>query len=463
MKKIFQRIFNFLSSLKLAVILILSLGAILATGTFYEAEYGTPDAQRVIYHSWFLSAEMFLLIINLACAAIDRYPWKKHHIGFVVTHAGIITLLIGSFITQRKGIDGTLALGINEASDNFMVEDTELHIYQNIDGKPFFILAREPVDFDRKPPETHKYDFKLADNDILHVVHYIEKATRKIVVVPTTSNENTAAVKFTLYNDRVNVSEWLALDGQIPPYYDLGPALITFIKGELPKQPQPRNQIAIYEEPKKEVLKYAIFSIRQRSKPVARDSVVVKKEYPTGWMGLKFRVDEFYPHAVAQAQYEPADPKEINPDNTVHAIQVELHGKTEWLELQNSKEIKGDKSSYFVSYTRKKYELGFGIALKKFKMGVYGGSGLPMSYESTVMVNNRQETVISMNEPLKFNGYTLYQSSFEQNERGEPISSVFAVNYDPGRPVKYLGAICIVCGIGIMFYLKPRWSRVKKV
>ena len=77
MKKILVQVFDFFSSIKLAVILILSLAIIFATGTFYEAAHGTDNAQRVIYKSWYVSVEMFLLIVNLACAAIDRLPWKK--------------------------------------------------------------------------------------------------------------------------------------------------------------------------------------------------------------------------------------------------------------------------------------------------------------------------------------------------------------------------------------------------
>ena len=67
-----------------------------------------------------------------------------------------------------------------------------------------------------------------------------------------------------------------------------------------------------------------------------------------------------------------------------------------------------------------------------------------------------------MNEPLTFHNYTLYQSSYETNDRGEPIASVFSVNYDPGRSIKYTGAVCICLGIAIMFYLKPRWTRKKR-
>ena len=65
MKKILVGLFDFFSSIKLAVILILCLAVMLAVGTFYEAAHGTENAQRLIYKSWFMTTEMFLLIINL--------------------------------------------------------------------------------------------------------------------------------------------------------------------------------------------------------------------------------------------------------------------------------------------------------------------------------------------------------------------------------------------------------------
>lgn len=463
MKSLPSQTFKFFSSLKLAVILILSLGAILAVGTFYEAEYGTPAAQRVIYKSWFVSLEMLLLIINLACAAMDRYPWKKHHIGFVVTHAGLITLIMGSFITQQKGIDGNIALGITEATDSFFVPDNELHIYQSIDGRPFALLVQTPADFENHPPDKKNYQYKLADDDVLKVTRFIEKAQRKVDVVDGSDdqgrNNQLPALRFQLYNDRVKVSEWLGLDKTLPPFYDLGPATVSFIQGPLPVVPQPRNQIVIYEpNPKSNLLKYAIYSSRQL-KPVNEGIVDLKKEYNTGWMNLKFSVEEYFEHGKPVVAYVEAD---RDSKESTSAIEVEVDKNRKWFELESPHEIKADRNTYFVSYTRKKYELGFPLLLKKFKMATYGGSNLPQSYESTVLVNNSHEQVISMNEPLKFNGYTIYQSSFETNEQGEPVLSIFSVNYDPGRPIKYAGALCIVCGIGIMFYWKPKYTGKRK-
>jgi hypothetical protein len=59
-----------------------------------------------------------------------------------------------------------------------------------------------------------------------------------------------------------------------------------------------------------------------------------------------------------------------------------------------------------------------------------------------------------MNEPLKHKGYTFYQSSFEEDKMGNPVTSVLTVNYDPGRWLKYIGCLLIVLGSILLFYFK---------
>ena len=82
------------------------------------------------------------------------------------------------------------------------------------------------------------------------------------------------------------------------------------------------------------------------------------------------------------------------------------------------------------------------------------------SYESDVKVIKEgvegKKTTISMNEPLKYNGFTFYQSSFQQDEMGRPTMSILSVNHDPGRPWKYLGSLLIVLGIIHLFYFKRK-------
>ncbi len=69
--------------------------------------------------------------------------------------------------------------------------------------------------------------------------------------------------------------------------------------------------------------------------------------------------------------------------------------------------------------------------------------------------------VVTKNRPLDYPDLDGRQLRFFQEnylapdkDRGTPLGSVFRVNYDPGRPVKYLGSGLIVLGIFLMFYMR---------
>src|SRR6516165_6533679 len=89
-------VYHFLASLKLAVISISSLALALALGTFFERSYGTSAAQDYVYQSTWFAFLLAFLAINILCAALIRYPWKKRQTGFVITHAGLLILILGS-------------------------------------------------------------------------------------------------------------------------------------------------------------------------------------------------------------------------------------------------------------------------------------------------------------------------------------------------------------------------------
>jgi len=98
-------VLQFFGSLKFAVVDLLSLATILAVGTVLESLYGARAAQILVYRTWWFSGVLFFLGTTLFCAAAIRYPWKKRQTGFVITHAGILTLLLGSFLTQQFGLE----------------------------------------------------------------------------------------------------------------------------------------------------------------------------------------------------------------------------------------------------------------------------------------------------------------------------------------------------------------------
>ena len=48
---------------------------------------------------------------------VSRYPWTKHHIGFLTAHVGILLVLVGSVVSLYRGLDSNMALFEGETSD----------------------------------------------------------------------------------------------------------------------------------------------------------------------------------------------------------------------------------------------------------------------------------------------------------------------------------------------------------
>jgi len=98
-------LYRSLASLQLAVVLIVILAVVLAWATVVENRFGLKVAQFGIYRTWWFEALNFLLGLNVLMAAVVRFPWKRRHLGFLLTHAGILVLLFGCVVTRQKGID----------------------------------------------------------------------------------------------------------------------------------------------------------------------------------------------------------------------------------------------------------------------------------------------------------------------------------------------------------------------
>ena len=176
---IFRKIFHFLSSLKLAVIVLISFAYVLALGTVQESLHGTAYAQEAVYRTPWFSTLMLLLGVNVLCAALSRWPWKKHHLGFVVTHAGIITILIGSFVTQKWGVDGSIALAEGENTNRISLTDPLIQV-SSVDAK---ILNTFPAHFLKNPPSPLKpQSFPLREGGRLIVDQFYLNAEATLSV-----------------------------------------------------------------------------------------------------------------------------------------------------------------------------------------------------------------------------------------------------------------------------------------
>jgi len=96
--------------LTLALLLLPSFALALFIGTLLEGRHDRAMAQALVYRSWWFQGFLALLFVNILLAALKKWPWKRHQLGFLVTHLGLLTLIVGGLLTTLGGMDGAMYL-----------------------------------------------------------------------------------------------------------------------------------------------------------------------------------------------------------------------------------------------------------------------------------------------------------------------------------------------------------------
>ncbi|MBX2834998.1 MAG: cytochrome c biogenesis protein ResB [Micavibrio sp.] len=103
---------------------------------------------------------------------------------------------------------------------------------------------------------------------------------------------------------------------------------------------------------------------------------------------------------------------------------------------------------YSLALTKLKRTLPFKVELIDFTREEHPGTDMAKAYSSHVRIIDgvsSWESVISMNEPLRYKGYTLFQSSFISTPDGDV--SVLAVVWNVGRAFPYISGLVMCLGI----------------
>jgi len=111
-----KKLFAFLASLKLAVILLVVLLVGLSVGTIVETRTNAETAGRLVYYApWFLGLQG-LFAINVALSLADLFPWGRKRLGFLVVHASLLLILVGASLTYFFKTEGTMGLWEGESA-----------------------------------------------------------------------------------------------------------------------------------------------------------------------------------------------------------------------------------------------------------------------------------------------------------------------------------------------------------
>jgi hypothetical protein len=453
----FRKIFNALASLRLAVVTMVTLATTCLTATIYESKHGTAAAQREIYQTGWFAAILVVLGVNIFTVLISRYPWKKHQIGFVLAHIGILILLTGSLISLHMGFDGNMALYEGDTSNRVRLLNKVVDVQMASGG-----TTRVSFDFEKNPPrEGHPRRFEIGDGAATLVVEDFAPHVR-LTEGFAKAAEGAPALHFQLKAPFATQEGWLGATDDEHSSIDFGPASFDFASATAAPAADAfagKNHVTFFTRPDG-ALAYRLFTAKGAT---TDGNITVGKPIETPWMGMTITVDTLLPHARVRHGVVPDTPP-VKDERKIPAIKVRLEGKSgsspaAWLPWSDRipLEMPGGTGA-LAAYHAPELEpsLPFQVTLLRFNSDKYPGTNNAATYESFVRVNDPEEGVsehhISMNHPMHYRGYIFFQASFVE---GQPMMSIFSVAKAPGLPLVYLGTTLISLGVVWMFYIKP--------
>jgi hypothetical protein len=492
-RKLWNKVFRFLSSLRLAVILLAVLIIATAVGTICESRFDARVARDYVYDAPWFNAWMILLAVNLAAAAFSRYPWKKHHTGFVITHAGIITLLFGAVIGRIWGVEGTMTLFEgSEPSNRLVTDEQEVRIQEGEEITAFPIGAQLKLSHPNRPlalgmtPSGWK----------VSVLDYTEQ------LLPVSSPQavttgGAPVIQVKLWSMGQNIDDWLWPSDPDNCKIDLGLLAVECRRGTAPLPASkhasvasgptwlhrvstrvqdsgpplpPGDRAVIYLADDGKLSYY----LQNKQGNTSQGNLEAGQPMATGWGNWQMEVAQVMPQAVPFTDFKPV-PKDTKMApreraSLTEGVKVQLargdEHEEEWLASGWSMELPSANDTLQSSFGAKIVKLPINLQLKNFEVERNEGLDTPAGFKTTLLVSNpagdSATGSCSMNEPMNFpdvfwrrwTGLTYKISQASWNPDNLHQSSV-QILLDPGWLFKWSGSLMVCIGIFTMFYLRP--------
>ncbi len=178
-------------------------------------------------------------------------------------------------------------------------------------------------------------------------------------------------------------------------------------------------------------------------------------------LGYEVEVAAYAPRAVRRRRF-------VNRSDDVRAEAIHVVAREggqsaeAWLAAGASAELPLGADPVLLSYRSPTRELPVTIKLLDFRKIDYPGTDMPSGFESDVELTDPTRGIllmrtIRMNHPLRYRGYSFYQSSYLT---GPPETTVLSVRRDPGTPLVYTGFLIVLAGVLTMFIFRRPEERL---
>lgn len=478
-----KTVFNFFGGLPLALILIFSTTCFVICGTFLESITDSHRFAAVFTYSSPLFS--FLLVgffINILLSALRRYPFKRRHIPFLLTHLGMLMVIGGTLTKNYFGVQGTMTIVEGSASDEIFIPDSyALLVESKTSTSPLYYTF--PSQFPRysrltpfNPPIPSEFEpltITLLDhtpNSYEVIDSWIKNNHLSIFGLPPfpvqhlSSNDELPSPILTnipgstkKWNLSVIYSEKM-LETAKRVYQNFEensfPALLVIKDSE-------GSQVFLFSEDRK------VASTFQRQENVERILA-----YDDGYLGYskeasfpELEMENVQLESPLSLKHRPIPPsKKLESNIPCVALRCEKGDKQEMITLSYNPVGNGFKwpilnGSYLVRFQPLLTKIPYRVRLRQARQINYAGSQQPYSYEGDLIFTDTRsgksvETSVSMNNVHEtWDGYRFYLSNISPPDKGSLKHVQIVVNRDPAKYyLTYPGACFMTLGIALLFF-----------
>jgi hypothetical protein len=210
LRESFRTSVKLMVNLKFAVGLLSLIGVVSIYATILGGIHG-EEAQAAVFNGPFFTGLMIVFTFALALALASRWPWKKTHIGWILTHTGLITIVFGHMATARLGREGRVDL-MEGQSTSFM-EQSEWLLTADVPRFGARMATRVSLDL---PPDTplEGRAYQLPGGDVLAIERFWPTYSVRTRVSPdfTEGAPPRPAVQVEIRAGKRKIREWLYAD-----------------------------------------------------------------------------------------------------------------------------------------------------------------------------------------------------------------------------------------------------------
>lgn len=427
-----KKAFYFLGSIYLAIPLILISALLVLIGTFIESHTDSHGAAvQSIYGNRLFYTLLSLYFINILFSTLKRYPFKKKHIPFLLTHLALLMVIAGQFIKGVYGLQGVMRLAEGEGTNELLIPGTyTIKITEKKAGRLNNQTKEIPMQI-------------IAPHSSVTWESWIKGDTLDIQGLPA----------IPLVDQEGLLSARVHFNGKTGPVTSVIASKTLNAKAI---EQLPRPSLGFFKEGK------TITMIRIDEQNHRQEAVVSEDQPDPFWeidrgfggysieaLGLETPLQRIYHPLPAQKKIEENRPVAL------------LTTGDETLMLQydptasSPKTPSSDKKTLY-RFQPKTVYLPFKIQLIRAEKEYYPNSLIAASYRAkiTIPAISKQIIDLSMNQVYEApSGHRFYLSHLIEGNRHRPHSIQLAVNYDPAKYfLTYPGALLLVIGSSLLFF-----------